>query len=296
MGKFKDLTGTSINNWKVIEFAGINKYGASTWRCECMCDKNTVKVMSQQILKKSKNCGCGDNLAGITFNEYIVISRVENLEYLNFKRKTWNCKCVACGSESKISETRIKNNPPHCACYYKKANEFLIDGENIIIRLQNNVDTIISKFDYDIIKNDWWIYSKDGYVVSSSGENKSKRMHRVILGLENSKGIIVDHINRNRLDNRRDNLRMCNDGENARNQSIRKNNKSGIIGVSWWSRDNNWMAQIKYNYKRIFLGYFDDINDAIRARLEGELKYFGKDFAPQRHLFEKYGIKEDIYE
>lgn len=53
------------------------------------------------------------------------------------------------------------------------------------------------------------------------------------------------------------------------------------------------MAQIKYNYKRIFLGYYDDIEDAIRARLKAELKYFGKEFAPQRHLFKEYGIKEE---
>ena len=43
--------------------------------------------------------------------------------------------------------------------------------------------------------------------------------------------------------------------------------------------------------KEINLGYFDNIEDAVKARLEGELKYFGAEFAPQRHLFEQYGIE-----
>ena len=49
------------------------------------------------------------------------------------------------------------------------------------------------------------------------------------------------------------------------------------------------------NHKEIPLGYFDDIEDAIKARLEGEVKYFGE-FAPQRDLFKQYGIGEGVNE
>ena len=56
------------------------------------------------------------------------------------------------------------------------------------------------------------------------------------------------------------------------------------------NRDQNWLAQIKYNYKRYFLGYYDKFEDAVKARLNAELQYFGMELAPQRHLFEQYGI------
>ena len=54
------------------------------------------------------------------------------------------------------------------------------------------------------------------------------------------------------------------------------------------------MARITYNYKSIYLGLYEDITDAIIARLKAEIKYFGKEFAPQRHLFKKYLSEEDL--
>jgi len=61
------------------------------------------------------------------------------------------------------------------------------------------------------------------------------------------------------------------------------------MGVEWNKQKSKWGAKIKVDYLVRYLGAFDDINDAIVARLRGEKKYCGE-FAPQRHLFEKYGI------
>jgi len=83
----------------------------------------------------------------------------------------------------------------------------------------------------------------------------------------------IDHVNHNRSDNRIDNLRSVTRVENNRNKSISKHNTSGVLGVSWHKRQEKWVAGIKVDYKKKHLGSFTDINDAIRARKEAEIKY-----------------------
>lgn len=61
----------------------------------------------------------------------------------------------------------------------------------------------------------------------------------------------------------------------ARNRRVRKNNKSGTSGVVFVKDKNRWRASIRCNYKYISLGSFIDLHDAVKARLEGEKKYWG---------------------
>ena len=85
----------------------------------------------------------------------------------------------------------------------------------------------------------------------------------------------IDHINRNRSDNRISNLREATHTQNARNMSKASNNTSGHPGVHWYSRDSKWLAHITHNYKQIHLGCFNTIEEALSARKAGELKYWG---------------------
>ena len=117
-------------------------------------------------------------------------------------------------------------------------------------------------------------------------------LHRFIMGLGRTEedNRIVDHINRNKLDNRKCNLRISDKTGNNRNVGLQKNNKSGITGVRWDKQTNKWKAEITVNYKNIYLGIFDSKEDAIKRRLIAEKKYFGE-YAPQQHLFNEYDIK-----
>ena len=72
------------------------------------------------------------------------------------------------------------------------------------------------------------------------------------------------------------------------NISVAKDNSTGIIGVMR-RKNNKYRSRIRVNGKLIDLGTYSNIEDAIVARLRGEKEYFG-DFAPQKHLFEQYGI------
>lgn len=84
---------------------------------------------------------------------------------------------------------------------------------------------------------------------------------------------VVDHINRNKTDNRRNNLREVSQTCNTRNKSLMKNNKSGITGIGWHKRDKKWWSQIMVFGKQIHLGYFDNIVDAAKSRWNAEVKY-----------------------
>ena len=83
----------------------------------------------------------------------------------------------------------------------------------------------------------------------------------------------LDHINHVRGDNRWDNLREATNQENSKNRALSKTNSSGVCGVCWNKNAKKWNAQIWVNYKKIHLGYFDDINDAIISREKANIKY-----------------------
>jgi hypothetical protein len=83
----------------------------------------------------------------------------------------------------------------------------------------------------------------------------------------------IDHINGNREDNRLVNLRNVTKLENSRNQRIRKENTSGVLGVYWLKNAKKWRAFVCVDYKKIHLGVFDDFEEAVLVRKEAEKKY-----------------------
>lgn len=91
----------------------------------------------------------------------------------------------------------------------------------------------------------------------------SLRLHRLIMNPP--KGMMIDHINGDGLDNRRENLRVCTNAENQRNARLSSRNKSGYKGVSWNKRDKKWRSQIQHERKVRHIGYFDCPKEAARA-------------------------------
>lgn len=105
-------------------------------------------------------------------------------------------------------------------------------------------------------------------------------MHRFIMSTP--KGMSTDHIDGDRLNNQKLNLRICTHAENMRNTTnIRKNNSSGFKGVSWCKRSNKWVAAIKINNKSKNLGRFNRAAEAAEAAeaYNKASKELHKDFA-----------------
>lgn len=111
------------------------------------------------------------------------------------------------------------------------------------------------------------------YFQKRVGRREVYQLHRFLLNAP--VGTYVDHINRNTLDNRRINLRICSNSANIRNGRIRPNNTSGYTGVRETKRiDKPWSAQIRVKYKVIYLGLFATFQEAVKARKEAEIRYF----------------------
>jgi len=140
--------------------------------------------------------------------------------------------------------------------------------------------------DLPLIESRSWYRDKDGYLVSCYYFNDRRRFvrfHRIVMKAK--PGQFVDHINKDRADNRKCNLRCCRRAENDRNRGTYVTNTSGVTGVYFDKQRNKWVASISYNKKRTLIGRFASKEEAVRARLEKEAELF-KEFAPQRALME----------
>lgn len=133
----------------------------------------------------------------------------------------------------------------------------------------------------DLNKNKWFASYSDitkSFYAKRSHKGTTIYMHRQIMKPE--KGVCIDHINHNTLNNKKNNLRVATVSQNAMNQGMRKTNTSGFKGVSWDKRRSKWVAQIKANKKGKHLGYFSNIEDAVEARRKAEAKYYGEYLHP----------------
>jgi hypothetical protein len=86
----------------------------------------------------------------------------------------------------------------------------------------------------------------------------------------------VDHIDNNKLNNNVSNLRYCTQQENCMNRKIGSNNTSNFKGISYDNQRNKWMAGIKINGKKQYLGRFDKIEDAVNCRVKKAKELFGE--------------------
>lgn len=149
------------------------------------------------------------------------------------------------------------------------------EGDDAKIITSKGDEIIIDKEDIDKAMKYSWCISKTGYAVANIG-GKVIKMHRYLMGLPKGRPI-VDHINGNPLDNRRNNLRICSAKENGRNLK-KKPSKSGVTGVRLTAH-GMWNARIMYDRQEIYLGNFKTKDEAINAREMAERLYFGE-FAP----------------
>lgn len=109
-------------------------------------------------------------------------------------------------------------------------------------------------------------------------DNKQYKAHRVVWELNHGpipKGMEIDHEDGNPLNNKLSNLRLSTHRQNIQNQGLSASNTSGVTGVSWFVSRSKWIAEIGLNGKRLRIGYYDNFDDAVRARREAEKKHFG---------------------
>lgn len=139
---------------------------------------------------------------------------------------------------------------------------------------------LIDAIDLDLVNQYHWTTSFSGrdttYAVAYIRINQRSQpvfMHRLLT--DAPKGLCVDHINRNGLDNRRGNLRLASNSQNQANRRLGRNNTSGFRGVYFSIERQKWQSRIVVNQKGIELGRFEDIKDAARAYDRAAIAAFG---------------------
>lgn len=309
-----DLTGKRFGKLTVLYVdAERSKDGKVYWYCQCDCGSEPKSIQSTSLTRKiggTKSCGCARNsqeaqeksrmtresypadISGLRFGRLTVINKtnMRSSKSSDNGASLWKCKCD-CGEicyysrYSLISKFGVKS----CGCLYfdsrkttwKKYCTYDLENYEFGVGYCNNgTHFFFDKEDYNKIKDySWWYdgrYVCAHSLIDDKYTTKIIRLHRVVMDLEDREEISIDHKNLVRYDCRKSNLRRATASENAANVDHSHNSSTGIVGV-FKIGDNKWRAQICNKGTHIYLGTYDNIEDAAEARFEAELKYF-KDF------------------
>lgn len=198
-----------------------------------------------------------------------------------------NCLCD-CGKEHKTTSILLRNGQSKsCGCYkselaskkyiehFKKYNDFNITDYDFGVGYTSNGEEFYFDIeDYEKIKDICWSVSKNGYLVGWE-HGICYLIHRKIYDYITT-NFDIDHINHNKLDNRKTNLRICTRSQNLMNRNREISSYSGIRGVQYNKNNDKYGVFIYVNKKKINLGYYKDINEAIKVRKQAEENYFGE--------------------
>lgn len=165
-------------------------------------------------------------------------------------------------------------------------SNFIASMDSIQIPLTQGKFALVSPEDADLASFNWRAQKNSQkvedifYAVFASKNNITTMMHRIvmqrILGRPLLRGDLVDHWDRDGLNNTRANLRLASASQNQQNRKVGCNNRSGYKGVNFYKRRNLWRAQITVNGKMKSIGYYDTPEMAAYSYNQAALKYFGE--------------------
>lgn len=162
----------------------------------------------------------------------------------------------------------------NCPRTQQDLNEYYTKGEITFGGLYDGVTSekidefIIDTEDLPKVKYHKWRFSHNHIVTGLPAQKTQRDLSWVVLGLDNriNKDIVVDHINCNPRDNRKSNLRICEQKQNVLNKSFMSSNTSGFIGVSYRKDRDRYDPEIRINGQRCHLGYTQSLEEAVYKR------------------------------
>lgn len=169
-------------------------------------------------------------------------------------------------------------------------NDYVIIDNIVIFNIYNQKNVKIGEFkidkeDIEKVKYKKWRLSHNHIVTGQpynmkNSKKKCRDLSHVVMNINitDDENTVIDHINGDAFDNRKENLRICIQSENTLNKTFMSNNTSNFIGVSYSKKRNVWCPEIRYQNKRWHLGRWKAKEDAVYARLIAE-KILFKDFA-----------------
>lgn len=261
----EDFTGMKFGRLTVICRANDYHYSngrdvSVKWHCICDCDEHNLVDVKHSHLKDgtSKSCGCCRRECGIKM--------IKNAQ-------------EACKKPLKDNPTLELNLTDD---KHEPFGKFRCDNDD-------SVEVYFSMSDFDTIKDVCWHieHTHNGYVRVRN--KKSQSMHQ-LFGMKDA-----DHINRNALDNRRENLDdKATRIDQSHNQKLRTDNTSGVKGVGYIKNypTKPWKAELKHYGERVLFCYYETKQEAIIARLNAEMQYLDER-AWQKELMVQYGLIQE---
>ncbi len=209
------------------------------------------------------------DLTGKKFGKLVAL---ELISRDHFGKAIWLCKCE-CGNMTRIrGDSLTTGNTKTCGCC--PIMRYSVIGE-IAIGITSKDRVFV--FDADeimAVKKYTWSIDNNGYVVTNLGYGKTLHLHRLIMG--NIDGKVIDHISRDRLDNRKINLRHVTQQQNVQNSGMNKNNSTGYKGVYFDKQRKKYAAEIMCGRKKHYLGRFNTAREAAIAYNRKAIKLFGE--------------------
>lgn len=226
---------------------------------------------------------------GVPNSRLTVIEKTNTPDQIKDKKSRvyWRCKC-SCGSNKDViarGDSLRSGTHLSCGCYNdelcgqlgkntKRYNTFDIYDNYAVGYTVKNEPFYVDIEDVDKIKEYCWFFNH-GYVVANKANGTGFiRLHRFVLDAPDD--CVVDHVNHQIEDCRKSNLRLASFSENNMNHTIRTDNKSGYTGIYWHKAAQKWVAEIRKNNQKVYLGSYNNLEDAITARKQAEDQYFNK--------------------
>lgn len=137
----------------------------------------------------------------------------------------------------------------------KKTNSYDLSGDWAVVTNDKGEEFWVDKEDVDKIKDYYWFYNPEGYVVANGKNRKHIRLHRLIMNVLDNPTVDVNHKKHpprkeKKIDNRKENLEVVSRSINNMNCALGLNNKSGVTGVCWDNSKKGWRAYLTINRKR----------------------------------------------
>ena len=225
------------------------------------------------------------NLAGRRFGMLTAMEPADDYVTPKGQRKpVWKCLCD-CGNTTVVTATNLMSKHTlSCGCLgkekrkmaRKRYNEYEFRDDQVIGYTANGEPFRFDIQDYEAVSPYSWYKTSNGYIATRNSQNDLLLLHQIIMGTVDCQDMIqVDHINHDKTDNRRCNLRLANKVLNGQNTGLRVDNTSGMTGIYWSKRWRVWIARITVNKKTMHLGTFHSFDDAVAARKAAEERYFG---------------------
>ena len=160
-------------------------------------------------------------------------------------------------------------------------NDYVVSDGVAYFNLYNQKNEKIATFIIDVcdiqkVKYHKWRLSHGHVVTGLPSKGQQRDLSHVVLDIQKDDSVVVDHINGDPLDNTRDNLRICSQGENVLNKRFMSNNTTGFIGVSYKKDRDRYDPEIRFGYTRCHLGMTKTIEEAVYKRYIAEQLLFGE--------------------